>query len=207
MGIHHYFSTDSEKRAKFIFNFIAPVYGYLDDKVAKGFKKSIDKLSDSIDLQGKEVLDVGTGTGAWGSLFLFKGVKSVTGVDFSAKMIKQARKNHTDMNFFIADAKDLSRFADNSFDIVTASYVLHGTKREMRKAILSEMSRVAREYVVIHDFMGKTHFAIKILEWLERSDFVNFKKTFAEEMREFFNSTKEIEVGDGTGLYIGEKNK
>jgi len=205
MSFFHYFSKDGEKRARFIFNLIAPVYGLLDKQVARGFSKSINILSQNIDIAGSEVLDVGTGTGAWGSLFLQKGAKRVTGVDFSPAMIKQAKKNHSDMTFAIADAKDLHIFDDNSFDIVTASYVLHGTTRDMRERILSEMARVSRKYVVIHDFMGKTHFAVRILEWLERSDFVNFKKSFATEMRRFFDTTKEIETGGGSGLYIGEK--
>ena len=203
MGFHHYFLNNPEKRAKFIFNLIAPVYGQLDKAVALGFNKSISKLIEHIDIADKRVLDIGTGTGAWGSLFLKNGCKSVTGVDFSSKMIKQARKNHEDMDFIIADAKDLNQIPDNSFDIVTASYVLHDTKRDIRKQILSEMKRVSKDYVVIHDFMGKTHFAIKILEWLERSDYINFKKSFSSEMEEFFSVTMELEVGDGTGLYIG----
>jgi len=205
MGIYHYFAGDGEKRARFIFDFIAPVYGVLDKQVAKGFSRSIDKLAANIDIKDTEVLDVGTGTGAWGSLFLEKGAKNVTGVDFSPKMIRQAEKNHKNMKFFLADAKNLNIFDDNSFDIVTASYVLHGTKKDMREKILQEMKRVSRKYVVIHDFMGKTHFAVRILEWLERSDFVNFKKSFAGEMHNLFPVTKQIEVGGGSGLYIGQK--
>ena len=203
MGLHHYFSSNPEKRAKFIFNLIAPVYGHLDKAVANGFNRSILKLTENIDISGKKVLDIGTGTGAWGSLFLKSGAKAVTGADFSHKMIKQAKSSHPDMNFIIADAKDLKEIPDNSFDIVTASYVLHGTKQNIRKLILSEMKRVSKEYVVIHDFMGKTHFSIKILEWLERSDFVNFKRTFSEEMKAFFPETMDVDVGDGTGLYVG----
>jgi ubiquinone/menaquinone biosynthesis C-methylase UbiE len=205
MGLNHYFSSDPEKRAKFIFNLIAPVYGQLDRAVADGFQKSIQKLTENVDITGKNVLDVGTGTGAWGSLFIEKGASAVTGADFSHKMIKQAKKNHPDMNFIISDGKDLKEIPDKSFDIVTASYVLHGTKQDMRYQILSEMKRVSKEYIVIHDFMGKTHFSIKILEWLERSDFVNFKKTFSREMKTFFPETMDIDVGDGTGLYVGIK--
>ena len=203
MALHHYFSNNPEKRAKFIFNLIAPVYGFLDKAVAKGFTNSIKKLNENIDIQGKKVLDVGTGTGAWGSLFMKNGANIVMGADFSRKMLKQAKNKHPEMNFIFSDAKDLKEIPDNSFDIVTASYVLHGTKQEIRNQILFEMKRVSKEYVVIHDFMGKTHFAIKILEWLERSDFVNFKKTFSNEMKSLFPKTMDIDAGDGTGLYIG----
>ncbi len=161
-------------------------------------------LSQNIDGKDKKVLDLGTGTGAWGALFVKNGAKSVTGADFSEKMIQQAKKNHPEMDFIIADAKNLSRIPDNSYDIVTASYVLHGTKRSIRAKILSEMKRVAKEFVIVHDFMGKTHFSIQILEWLERSDYHNFKKTFAEEMNMFFSDTVFLDVGKGTGIYIGK---
>ena len=204
MSFYHYFSNNPENRAKFIFNFIAPVYGYLDAVVADGFEKSIVKLTENINISGKTILDIGTGTGAWGVLFLKKGAKAVTGADFSHKMLKQAKSKHRDMNFIIADAKNLSDIPDNSFDIATASYVLHGTKTDIRKQILAEMKRVAKEYVIIHDFMGKTRFAVKILEWLERSDYVNFKKNFNKEMEKIFTKTESYEVGDGTGLYIGK---
>jgi len=206
MGLNHYFSNDPEKRAKFIFNLIAPVYGRLDKSVEAGFEKSISKLKEEINIQGKTVLDVGTGTGAWASLFAKNGAKSVTGVDFSTKMLIEAKKSHPEIKFRYSDAKNLSDINDNSYDIVTSSFVLHGTKRDMRNQILSEMKRVSKKYVVIHDFAGETPFAIKILEWLERSDFVNFKKTFSGEMKEFFKKTNLLKIKGGTGLYIGEKN-
>jgi len=149
-------------------------------------------------------LDIGTGTGAWASLFFENGATEVKGVDFSEKMLKQAKQAHCDIEFLYGDAKNLLNIADNSFDVVTASLVLHGTKREVRKLILTEMKRISKQYVIIHDFVGKTPFGIKILEWLEKSDFVNFKKTFEEEMKEFFNENSILEVGGGIGLYIGK---
>jgi ubiquinone/menaquinone biosynthesis C-methylase UbiE len=204
MSLNHYFSNDPEKRAKFIFNLIAPIYGKLDKAVAAGFIKSMEKLETKIGIKNKSVLDVGTGTGAWASLFLKSGASEVSGVDFSEKMLKKAEQGHPKISFSYGDAKNLKNIEDNKFDIVTASFVLHGTKREVRKVILSEMKRVSKQYVVIQDFVGKTPFGIKILEWLEKSDFVNFKETFEEEMREFFIESSILEVGGGSGLYIGK---
>ncbi len=203
MGLKHYFSNDAEKRAQFIFNLIAPVYGRLDKVVESGFDKSFIKLIDAFDIKGKIVLDIGTGTGAWASKFYKNGARKVTGIDFSQKMLKEAKKNHPEIEFELNDAKNLIGIADNTFDIVTSSFVLHGTKRDIREQILAEMRRVSKKYVIIHDFKGNTPFAIKILEWLERSDFVNFKRTISEEMKDFFDKTMIIEVGEGTGLYIG----
>ncbi len=203
MGINHYFSADPEKRAKFIFNLIAPIYGRLDKYVESGFEKAKSILKENIDIKGTTVLDIGTGTGAWASVYSKAGAKKVTGVDFSEKMLAEARKNHPNIDFFYSDAKNLTNIDDNQYEIVTSSFVLHGTKRAERKKILSEMERVSRKYVVIHDFVGKTPIVIKILEWLERSDFVNFKRTFRDEMKDFFNHTFLFKVGKGTGIYVG----
>jgi len=202
--IHHYFSRDPNKKAKFIFNFIAPVYKVIDNYLDEDFTSGIKLLNNEIKLEHKEVVDIGCGTGAWGSQFLKFGVKNVTGIDFSEKMLKIASKKHKNMKFNSGNAEDLNEIEDNSFDISTASYILHGVKKDRRRKILNEMKRVSKEYVVIHDFYGKTSKFITFLEFLERSDYKNFKKNFESEMKEVFSSVKIIPLKD-TALYIGIK--
>ncbi len=82
---------------------------------------------------------------------------------------------------------------------------MHGVKKNKRQNLLNEMKRVSRKYVVLHDFIGKTPFSIKILEFLERSDYKNFKKYFCDELKENFSSTKKIPARYGSGLYIAKK--
>lgn len=62
MGFLHYFSADEDKRAKFIFNLIAPVYGLIDHAISDNYREIADKLNEIFPLKGKKVLDVGTGT-------------------------------------------------------------------------------------------------------------------------------------------------
>ncbi|MCF6183869.1 MAG: class I SAM-dependent methyltransferase [Bacteroidales bacterium] len=205
MSIIHYFSKDPDKRAKFIFNFIAPYYSKFDKSLQEGFESSVKELDKRIFIAGKTILDIGTGTGAWGAALNRAGASRVEGIDFSEKMIRQAKKNHPDINFRHIDAENLSYFKDNSFDIVTASFVLHGVKKNKRKNLLNEMKRVSRKYVVLHDFIGKTPFSIKILEFLERSDYKYFKEHFYSELKEKFKSTEKIPARYGSGLYIAEK--
>ncbi len=205
MSIIHYFSKDPDKRAKFIFNFIAPYYSKFDKSLQEGFESSVKELDKRIFIAGKTILDIGTGTGAWGAALNKAGASRVEGIDFSEKMIRQAKKNHPDINFRHIDAENLSYFKDNSFDIVTASFVLHGVKKNKRKNLLNEMKRVSRKYVVLHDFIGKTPFSIKILEFLERSDYKYFKEHFYSELNEEFKSTEKIPARYGSGLYIAEK--
>jgi len=141
MSIIHYFSKNPDKRAKFIFNFIAPLYGKLDKQLQKGYKYSAKDLDKEIGLEGKTVLDIGTGTGAWIASLNKKNLSKASGIDFSEKMLKQANKNHIGIDFKLANAESLSNIDDDSFDVVTASFVLHGVKKDKREILLDEMKQ------------------------------------------------------------------
>jgi ubiquinone/menaquinone biosynthesis C-methylase UbiE len=151
------------------------------------------------------VLDVGTGTGAWIATLTTCGTSRTFGVDFSQKMIAEAGRKHPEIGFGISDAGDLKSFGDREFDIVTASFVLHGMKKEARAKVLGEMKRVAKHFVVIQDFYQHSSPIITILEWLERSDYLYFKKHFVEEMADFFQKSKVLTTQNENGLYIGMK--
>ncbi len=205
MSILHYFSKDANKRAKFIFGLIAPIYAKVDPHLVKGYQKTIQKLDDEITIEGKTVLDIGTGTGAWAMKFLQSNAAKVHGVDLSPKMHIVSKEKHPKIEFSIGDAEDLKEFTDNSFDIVTASFVVHGVKVNRREKILSEMKRVSKEYVVLHDFIGKTPVFVRFLEFMEKSDYKNFKKNICNELQAKFTKTMKIESDLGSGLYIASK--
>jgi ubiquinone/menaquinone biosynthesis C-methylase UbiE len=118
-------------------------------------------------------------------------------------MIKEAERKHENIDFKFLDAENMSCFHDNQFDIVTASYVLHGVKINEREKIILEMKRIASEAVVIHDFYGDTEYFIRFLEFFERSDYKFFKKNFTEEMSNHFPDSKVIITGYSTAFYIG----
>ena len=205
MSILHYFGKDPHKRAQFIFNLIAPLYGRVDDGLQNKFAEPVRLLNEEVPIEGKSILDVGCGTGAWGaSIMVHKPNRSV-GADFSEKMLIEAGKKQPDMRFEKARAEDLRIFSDNEFDIVTASYVLHGVTQDVRMKMLSEMSRVAKEAVVVHDFLGKTELFVQLLEIMEQSDYKNFKLNFDNEMKSLFSETKIIDTKFGSGLYIGRQ--
>ena len=198
----NYLSKDTNKRARYIFNLIAPLYAKLDFIVGGNFDKLLMKITSEIDITNKKILDIGTGTGKWGAIFLKYGAKEVHGIDFAEKMIKKAKQKHPNITFSVGDAENLSEFEDNSFDIVTASYVLHGTPQQNRLKILKEMERVSREFLIINDFAGETPIIIRILEALEKSDYKNFKKNFMNELDEIFITPKKHIIEEGYGLYI-----
>jgi ubiquinone/menaquinone biosynthesis C-methylase UbiE len=202
MPITDYFSKDPNKRARFIFDLIAPLYGRIEKHQAEKYARTIDVLDREIGIEGKNVLDVGTGTGAWADMFIRMGAEEVHAVDLSPKMLEQARKKHPEIIFGLGDAENLSDIADKTFDIVTASFVLHGVKEDRRRKILSEMKRISKKHVVINDFSGRTDPAVLILETLERSDYKKFKANFCNELKSMFPEVRKIETGGGNGLYL-----
>lgn len=100
-------------------------------------------------LQGRTILDVGTGTGRAAIALALKGAV-VTGVDASEEMLAVARRRAADaqasVTFDHADAHELT-YSDRSFDAVVCLRVLMHTPGWRES--LAELCRVARERVVI----------------------------------------------------------
>ncbi|OGH84643.1 MAG: hypothetical protein A2261_02020 [Candidatus Magasanikbacteria bacterium RIFOXYA2_FULL_44_8] len=74
------------------------------------------------DLSGKKVLDVGAGTGRL-TLELSQRGALVTALDVSGKMLQVLTRNNPRIEIKIGDAEDLP-FADNTFDIVVAAFLI-----------------------------------------------------------------------------------
>ena len=87
-----------------------------------------------------QILDVCTGPGVIAATAVERGAR-VTGIDFSAEVIQQARSSVTGAEFQEGDAMALS-FEDNSFDAVVCGFgIIHVP--DPRKALL-EMHRVVK---------------------------------------------------------------
>ncbi len=204
MGFKHYFSSNEDKRALFIFNLIAPLYYLIDGGTHKKYREMAALLNEQFPLKEKDVLDVGCGTGSWIASLANYNLHKAIGSDFSQKMILQATKNNKNLNCILQKDSSLSVFPDKSFNLVTATFVLHGMKSEKRLELLKEMKRLAKDYVVVHDFYRGTPLLVRLLEFLERSDYVNFKKSFKNEMSQMFTETFIIESETGNALYFGK---
>jgi len=100
------------------------------------------------DVRGREVLDVGTGTGR-AALTLARAGARVTGVDASGEMLRvaddRARREALAITFQEGDAHALA-FPDRSFDAAISLRVLMHTPDW--RVCLGELCRVARERVV-----------------------------------------------------------
>jgi phosphatidylethanolamine/phosphatidyl-N-methylethanolamine N-methyltransferase len=117
---------------------------------------------------GARVLEVGVGTGI--NAVLYPRDCAVTGIDLSRKMLEKARtrlakKGVTNVRLIETDATNLT-FADDTFDIVYAPYVISVVPDPV--AVAREMHRVCRpggRIIVLNHFRSRS----KVGAWLERA--------------------------------------
>ena len=106
---------------------------------------------------GERVLEVGVGTGI--NLSLYPTDAAITGIDFSEPMLEKAREraSRKDMRhtrLLQMDAADL-KFADDSFDIVYAPYLISVVPDPLKVA--QEMRRVCRpggRIIILNHFLS-----------------------------------------------------
>lgn len=100
-------------------------------------------------IQGRPILDVGTGTGR-AALLMAGGGARVTGVDASDQMLgiarQRAAEQGAEVTFAVGDAHAL-QFADRSFDVVISLRVIMHTPRWAE--CVGELCRVADQLVIL----------------------------------------------------------
>lgn len=114
---------------------------------------------------GDRVLEVGVGTGI--NLALYPREATVTGIDYTASMLEKAReraarKNAAPVRLLQMDAADL-KFADDSFDIVYAPYLISVVPDPVKVA--QEMYRVCRpggRMIILNHFLSPNRFLSRI---------------------------------------------
>lgn len=121
--------------------------GPIGELVAEG---QANVLADMLGpVQGRRILDVGTGTGRGAFLLASAGAR-VTGIDASEQMLAIARARaaemHADVAFEVGDAHQV-QFGDRSFDIAVSLRVLMHTPRW--RQCVGELCRVADRAVVL----------------------------------------------------------
>lgn len=121
---------------------IAPIYEWQVPFERTAVRKLVELLDVGPD---DSVLDVASGTGAvlrelarldWPP-------RRATGIDSSAGMLKRAWGLPRSWELRRGEATELP-FEDRSFDVVTASYLLHLLDPGKRRSVLSEIARVLR---------------------------------------------------------------
>lgn len=101
------------------------------------------------DFAGKDVLDIGVGTGRT-TRYLESHARSYVATDYSAAMIAHFRQRMPNVDARVVDMRDLSPFANESFDFVFASAnVIDAVSHADRHRTLGEVRRVLRPHGVL----------------------------------------------------------
>ena len=121
------------------------VNSYLKAKDLQMPEQSIlNKYSDKI--KGSVLLDVGIGTGRT-TYHLSKIANKYTGIDISQGMINGANANFKNQNidFQVGDARNMSIFKDNTFDVIFFSFNgLDHVKTDERILFFNEVKRICK---------------------------------------------------------------
>lgn len=142
------------------------MFGFLHKNLV--YSRRVNALSDcfaSLTSDEMKVLDIGCGDGLVSS----KIVSSKKGVSIQGVDIVPREKGFIDISMY--DGKTLP-FADNTFDAVIFSDVLHHT--DDPTALLLEASRVSRKFVIIKDHLCESKFddaRLRIMDWVGNARF------------------------------------
>jgi nucleoside phosphorylase/SAM-dependent methyltransferase len=95
----------------------------------------------ALDLAGKRVLDVGIGNGLEIDLFASEGIRSITGLDVSEKLLQVARSRMPELLTVHAAAEDMAEIATGSIDVYVSLRTYQSSLLDVSQA-LREAQRV-----------------------------------------------------------------
>ena len=125
-----------------MFDRIAPVYDAMNRVMTMGLDLRWRRLAaSSVVRPGDSVLDAACGTGDFALADLRAGAGSVTGVDFSPRMLERARRKEPAIEWLEGDLLELP-FADASFDAATIGFGIRNVA-DLEQG-LGELRRVLR---------------------------------------------------------------
>lgn len=185
-----------------VFNIIAPIYAWFYKVQTHAYRHVLNEIKKLNLNNTSKVLDIACGTGAL-SAVLAQNFNHVLAIDGSTQMLKQAKRIHKNQNikFECLDLRNKLPYPNQSFDLITTAFFLHGLPSQDRLFILNEMKRVAK-HIVIVDYYGQDNLAIKTVEFFENGDYFHYKKNFISEFMQVFPKNRIISIHKNVGIYL-----
>lgn len=152
-------------------------------------RKTIEKIPGHI--EGKTILDLGTGTGSALLILAEKKPKKLVGLDLSPEMISKAREKTKKIPFVelvVADAEKIP-YPDNYFDYIICNNIFHHFFAEKPRKVLAEVRRILKNggWFLMEDLLPPVifkpffSFVIRIIEGpIHIYNFSETKKLFLE---------------------------
>lgn len=131
--------------------------------MAEGGKKAIDDLVSGLDLEGKKILDFGSGVGGLALYLASEYGACVTGLEINHYMVEEATNRiptllRDRISFVLYDEDSLTLpFDADSFDIVLSKGVIVHLTNEARAQIFRQFYRILRQsgQLIIGDWLAK----------------------------------------------------
>ena len=191
--------SHSERHSR-LFHRIARPYSWFFTGQSRSYAKCFELGRSALpEPAGKHALDLGCGTGAFTAALRKEGWDA-QGVDIAPGMLAQAHKKG--LSCTLGDVLQGLALVDHSFDLVSAAYVAHGLRKDDRHRLFTEMRRLSRSIVLLHDYTPDRHPLTSFIEYLEGGDYFNFIKTGEDEMRAQFADVTVIRVGPRAAWYV-----
>jgi glycosyltransferase involved in cell wall biosynthesis len=156
-------------------------------------------------LQPKTLLDLGCGTGRFADLLP---VENYTGIDFSQKLINDAKEKHPNNKFECVDIKDYHPL--EKFDLVFSFASLLHIKPKDFKEYVNNIKTLGKKAIFVepkkdqsYQNSGGRMLNEKLIEKQKKSDWIfNVKYTWIHDYLSSFNVEKIIPMSNNRNLYI-----
>lgn len=150
-----------------------------------------------------KILDIGSGTGAFGYIFKEIGYE-VVAIDVAPRMIQMCKKNG--LEGIVCDiVQDGIPFPEDSFDFVIAAQFLHGLDPKKRKKLYKESQRVSKSGILLlyeYNILKKNRVKARILEAIEGGFYDDFRSNGLNELHSNFSNVSVFELNTNNAYYL-----
>ncbi len=179
--------------------------------LSQGGEESVKRMVQNSDLNGKKVLDIGSGLGG-PALYLAKHYTAqITGLEPQGWMVERANENRSavlnslkgSLNFVhMTTASSLQPFDSNSFDVVMSKEALLHIPKEAKLSFFNEIYRVLKPdgQIIIMDWMNTSQNYSEQTKKMMEMDAVAYNLINRDEYLEILKKSgfKDITIEDTT---------